>query len=105
MSCRYFLTIGPVTVFCDREASNQLRVLHKKSSTKLSFPLSLFLCGSLGLPELLQYPEPTPHLLQRLERLIQLFARVRCGHDGSDAGLAFRHCWEGDARRHQALIE
>src|ERR1039458_4427837 len=52
-----------------------------------------------------KYPHALADALQDVERLVELFARVGRSHDGTDARLALRHCWERDARAHDALFE
>ena len=50
-------------------------------------------------------PHPLPDTLQHPQRLLQLFLRVRRGHDGADAGFAFRHGGECDAGAEHAFFE
>src|ERR1039458_1702038 len=52
-----------------------------------------------------QDPHPLADALQDVERLVEFFARVGRGHDGTDARLTFGHCGKRDARAHDALFE
>src|SRR5271157_825082 len=52
-----------------------------------------------------QNPHAFPDALEHLQRLLQLFLRVRRRHDGADARFALRHRGEGDACAQHALFE
>ena len=52
-----------------------------------------------------QYPHPLTHLLQHFQRTRELGLRMRGGHDGTDAGLAFGYGRECDAGGEDAFLE
>src|SRR6478672_5467608 len=55
--------------------------------------------------KLTQYPHPLTDLLQHFQRTRELVLCVRGGHDGTDAGLAFRHGREGNTGGEDAFLE
>src|ERR1017187_670457 len=70
------------------------------SRCSLFYPLS-----TNNYPLFLQNPHSLAHTLQRLQRLVEFFASMRCRHDRPDACLALRHRWERDARAEYAFVE
>src|ERR1039458_1901043 len=70
------------------------------SRCSLFYPLS-----TNHYPLFLQNPHPLAHALQRLQRLVEFLARMRCRHDRPYARLALRHRWERDARAEYAFVE
>src|SRR5689334_10040093 len=58
-----------------------------------------------ALKELLNDPQAPADFFEHAERLIQLIASMRSGHDGADARLAFGHSRERNASCHYTFLE